>query len=1033
MTDESELRSKQGNSSGQSVVRPTVFRPPDNHTSKVPDRWREEYLPNRKDPKGEEKVDELGVLKGRRRYACDTFQLSASKSRRLFFSAKSCATHLGYQDVKTMLQENPSLLLTSGRRGSGGEAGKIEVVSALSIFRQFGHRIIRRGRSVFDDYFEAIAKQQGFEDNTIWAAVNGDMPHSKAVQLLRQCSGVDFEALDHAERSPLDYMQDDLRDILKRGFVPPKNKHDDSSIPHVAWVQALTTSGTKAREAVNSAIDYSVGLELETQDYDKGHFDPILYRTLTSALSFCSHVLGTSLPLPAKRGAANSRVMVAEWDMPQFIEDLKKAGNQGSVHNTISTFVLVFGSGANYECSTCSEALFRRFGDPGRRAIKLIADVIEKVLAGDNEALVPISWLNNHEPSRPSVALELLGRLKLKNILGPGYVKSRRGVRSDHKTPLCAATRSTLVLFESAFSKFFRSREEYLSDPLFEAAAWLCAAFRPLTTSSEDQESAGGHMYISRTTRWHFSSSNVLARHDYTFLKLEPLQRVSAPGAPSNCWNKLFSSAPIVETTVDRSWGSGLQIPFDLMVRLAAIQNYCWIKGSVILLGFYTALVPTDCDPSSDSIQWHFECREPKNRIILSDDLLDFSVKDFDLDGIQDKRCFVGWHAEANIMLGTQRLVNGEPQMDWSRSLQPVKHVYEKSGFEVGAQVALEIGPLTSTLIASQQYTLSPYMVHFSPSDQYREALLSEEGNTCLLIDDKAKHAWLVPLLSVLLHMCHRFGQMQVSRGRRVNIPHAMESPTGDEAVIGAIMNCGDQNIFADGTFLADPTTSQLLFRQLFHGMLFRLRNVKLPVAEDSRIFAVELMDVVTKRTTSPKEIKTEGNNHSWTDLVPFTSLVDTVAVARDIGQVIQPLYKQECECSESCNELPAGRGYLAAHVSALRSLRGRGHSLFELDEAVSKGQIQFSPSAWWVPRHDPWMWAGYERPRCRGIWANAGLTQMILQKTCSNSEEAKLMLMRRKLVSVLKEIPRNGVVVFGRQGQLPPRWLSSLKAHLGA
>ena len=324
-------------------------------------------------------------------------------------------------------------------------------------------------------------------------------------------------------------------------------------------------------------------------------------------------------------------------------------------------------------------------------------------------------------------------------------------------------------------------------------------------------------------------------------------------------------------------------------------------------------------------------------------------------------------------------------------------------------------------------------MVQFSPSDQYREALLSEEGNTCLLIDDKAKQAWLVPLLSVLLHMCHRFGQMQVSRGRPVNIPHAIESPSGDDAVMGAIMNFGDQDIFADGTILTAMTTSQLLFRQLFHGMLFRLRNVKLPVAEDSRLFAVELMDIVTKRTTSPKEIKTQGANHSWAELVPFASLVDTIAVARDIGQAIQPLSKQECNCSEPCDELPVGRGYLAAHVSALRSLRGRGHSLFELDEAVTNGQIQFSPSASWVPRHDPWMWAGFERPTCQGIWANAGLAQMILQKTCSKPEEAKLMLMRRKLVSVLKEIPRNGVVVFGRYGQLPPKWLVRLKAYLGA
>lgn len=113
-----------------------------------------------------------------------------------------------------MLHKNPSLLLTSGREADVSGDKEIEVISALSMFRQFGYRFIVHGRSVVDDYFEAIEKQQGFEDNTIWAALNGTMPGFKAIQLLRQSTGEDFEALDHAGRSPLDYMQEDLEDML---------------------------------------------------------------------------------------------------------------------------------------------------------------------------------------------------------------------------------------------------------------------------------------------------------------------------------------------------------------------------------------------------------------------------------------------------------------------------------------------------------------------------------------------------------------------------------------------------------------------------------------------------------------------------------------------------------------------------------------------------------------------------------------------------------------------------------------------------
>ena len=168
------------------------------------------------------------------------------------------------------------------------------------------------------------------------------------------------------------------------------------------------------------------------KDYYKGHFDPKLYSKLTSVLSFCSDMLGTPLPLPSERGTAKSRVLVAEWDMSQVIEDLKKAGSQGSVHDTVSTFILVCGLGANYECSTCSEALVKRFGDPGRMAIVLIADIIEKVLAGDNEEFVPISWLINGKPPRPSSGLSPVGRVKLKNRIGQDIIRQGEvGVQTE--------------------------------------------------------------------------------------------------------------------------------------------------------------------------------------------------------------------------------------------------------------------------------------------------------------------------------------------------------------------------------------------------------------------------------------------------------------------------------------------------------------------------------------------------------------------------------------------------------------------------
>lgn len=62
----------------------------------------------------------------------------------------------------------------------------------------------------------------------------------------------------------------------------------------------------------------------------------------------------------------------------------------------------------------------------------------------------------------------------------------------------------------------------------------------------------------------------------------------------------------------------GLEIAFDMMVHLASAENYYPIDGGIILLGFFTAVVPIRRHQDSNTIQWHFEYVANDDTIYLS-------------------------------------------------------------------------------------------------------------------------------------------------------------------------------------------------------------------------------------------------------------------------------------------------------------------------------------------------------------------------------------------------------------------------------
>ncbi|KAK0313231.1 hypothetical protein LTR91_007640 [Friedmanniomyces endolithicus] len=172
----SPQRSIPGSASKPAVVKalPTVR----DHTTDQLNAENDEYIPRETDPGGETKVSPDGYPLEGRKYKCRTFQVP-NRGEKLFMLATECARVLGYRDSYLLFNKNRSLykiianqqekdnLIHQEILAYSYRSRQIAIVTARSMFRQFGSRLIDAGRRVRDDYWEAKARKQGFTEDDL--------------------------------------------------------------------------------------------------------------------------------------------------------------------------------------------------------------------------------------------------------------------------------------------------------------------------------------------------------------------------------------------------------------------------------------------------------------------------------------------------------------------------------------------------------------------------------------------------------------------------------------------------------------------------------------------------------------------------------------------------------------------------------------------------------------------------------------------------------------------------------------------------
>jgi hypothetical protein len=148
------------------------------HTTDQLNEGGDEYIPKEWDEAGEKKVDALGYPQEGREYKCRTFRVP-HRGEKLFMLATECARVLGYRDSYLLFNKNRSLhkiIATQAEKDDliqqdilpySYRSRQIAIVTARSMFRQFGSRVVVNGRRVRDDYWESKAIKQGFTEDDL--------------------------------------------------------------------------------------------------------------------------------------------------------------------------------------------------------------------------------------------------------------------------------------------------------------------------------------------------------------------------------------------------------------------------------------------------------------------------------------------------------------------------------------------------------------------------------------------------------------------------------------------------------------------------------------------------------------------------------------------------------------------------------------------------------------------------------------------------------------------------------------------------
>ncbi|KAH8745765.1 hypothetical protein BGZ57DRAFT_974389 [Hyaloscypha finlandica] len=704
---------------------------------------------------------------------------------------------------------------------------------------------------------------------------------------------------------------------------------------------------------------------------------------------------------------SNGSITVCKWEAPrafrQWYGDLKSPDGMSHAETSAAfqKSLLILGSDPYFEATTIEDFIFQTYDSTGRDILGIVTDAFASAIKGQKAVFI----------DQETLPLETI------------YTRSKFG------------TKSHLLLFEE-YVILGRENQKRSGNAESECLLRLSQALRcrpPKLNYPPQVWLSIPLIDIVNTDSPEYDSE--LQGLKYQASTLLPLELIEVK--ISSCWTNLFQPAPVAVAfnglaDVNTSKLTGLKLPFDLMLHLAAIQTVTLVSGTreieafvpatesqsnstrmsgfqndnrpsgYVLSGFFTALIPIE--ESGDFVRWHLEYKKPdvndaEGELIDPHKLSSTSGNSWlrvaDYETLRQKGCVLGWWDEANVMLGTKELPNhvrfSKPSSTKSRSL----HFKEISTLlQMGAST-----PVSISIQARANFQFVSNVQHFPRDNIYAMALRKMAYDIALVYDGEEHRGWLVPKLSLILHMSHSYYNTVISPNISTNpIPYAQPSSDGAAAALAALQGKGDTILYncgSDGDILLSSIISTI------HANICEANKTREP-SKSGKLLTSQYMDMILEPaggsnitiTKAPSSIDT------WLGII---DRVGCVIVCAALGEAIQPIVTQS-RCTKGCDRLPSGKGYLAAHFWCLEKLlQRRGWELVALQEQA-------------VGINDSWMWAlrGDAFSCCvlaaehKARWE----TKTVVLQTVSKAH-------KWKNKSVQNTVPRvTGAAVFGIPGQ---------------
>lgn len=482
-----------------------------------------------------------------------------------------------------------------------------------------------------------------------------------------------------------------------------------------------------------------------------------------------------------------------------------------------------------------------------------------------------------------------------------------------------------------------------------ETLAWLLSV---LQTSPDES------VHKSRVCMENISTPLMTAFRFSTFTQ-------SLSASPSSCWRVLVPKAvtagefpvPNRKAPID-----GLEISFDLLCYLCGLEYEVVEDGGVVLYGERSIVYPVRY--LGDSVEWHFEARNPLAAGNVAMDMPGARLRVHDLQALREgKRHFLGLWANPRITLGTS--ASDCSNITWSRAAEIMEERI-RDGLVVGGTL---VGPKVLNLNLNKTYKIARSRKNMYMAD-FEAKMHSLIGAPIILYSPSERRAWMVPFTNVILHLARGRAQYQQALG--IEIAGCQLAANGGQAAFEVIQTyCS--NPFRRPTLEGDEEKRRAAIQGYINEVWMALdcatrATYRVKDLFRTQIVGYEMADIARVRTLfRMKRHQLELFTTGWNPLLDEVHLALFYEGLPDpIVPIIDESVNSPCALS-LWRSLPHGHDLLAATLPCLRHVS---------EHLNSEGVVeQVTRQHWW------------HCPGCRNVFSMCENTSL---HVCNRLQELK-------------------------------------------